>query len=65
MYIELMRRQGDLGEWVVIRVATHKQVYHRWLTTYSYSPYEFDEEMMAEVLGREFGRTGDVFEVGR
>lgn len=62
-YIELTRRQGGLKEWVVIRVATHKQVYHHWLTTYSYSPYELDEVMLIDILGRPFGKTGDVFEV--
>ena len=62
IYIELTRRQGKLKEWVVIRVATHKQVFFHWMTTYSYSPYEYDEKMIFEVLSKPFGETGDVFE---
>lgn len=62
-YIELKRRQGTMGEWLVVRVATHKQVYGNWLTTLSWSPYELDERMIAEVLAKPFGEAGDVFEL--
>ena len=62
IYIELTRRQGKNKEWVVIRVANHKQVFFHWLTTYSWSPYEYDDDMILEVLARPFGKTGDVFE---
>ena len=63
IYIELTRRQGRHKEWVVIRVANHKQVFFHWMTTYSWSPYEYDDDMIFEVLMRPFGKTGDVFEV--
>jgi len=64
VYIDFTRIQGDQKEWVVIRVATHKQVYHRWMTTYSYSPYEYDELMLQELLAKPFGEVGDVFGIG-
>jgi len=57
VYIELVR---DDREWVVIRVADHKQVYHKWLTTYSLSPSEYSIEEIIEILNRPFGEVGDV-----
>jgi hypothetical protein len=63
IYIELSRRRGNQIEWVVVRVATHKQVYHRWLRCISWSPFEYDEELLLAELGLEFGEVGDVFEV--
>lgn len=61
IYIDLTRKRGEEKEWVVIRVADHKQFYHRWLTTYSHSPYEYDDEMLIELLSKSFGEVGDVF----
>lgn len=61
IYLDLTRKHGEQKEWVVIRIADHKKVYNRWLTTYSWSPYEYNEEMLADVLKGEFGSVGDVF----
>jgi hypothetical protein len=57
IYVELVR---DGREWVVVRVADHAQVYHRWLKTYSISPMEFHVEDMKDILGMPFGEVGDV-----
>lgn len=57
VYVDLVR---DGREWVVIRIADHFQMYHRWLTTYSISPLELHLEDVVEILGREFGKVGDV-----
>ena len=56
-YIELVR---DGREWCVIRVADHKQVYHRWLTTYSIAPGDMWFEELEELLTKPFGEVGDV-----
>jgi len=57
VYVELVRR-GQ--EWVVIRIANHKQVYHRWLITYSIAPGDLWFEELEEILTRPFGEVGDV-----
>jgi hypothetical protein len=57
VYIDLVR---DQREWVVIRVADHKQQYYKWLTTYSLSPYEYSFEEIIDILEQPFGETGDV-----
>ena len=57
IYLELVR---DGREWVVIRFANHKQVYHRWLTTYSVSPGNMDFDEVVELLRKPFGEVGDV-----
>jgi hypothetical protein len=57
IYVELVR---DGREWVVIRVADHKQVYNRWITTYSISPGNLHFEDVSEILDRPFGQVGDV-----
>jgi hypothetical protein len=57
VYLELIR---DKKEWVVIRVANHKQFYHRWLTTYSLSPFGYDFDGIIELLSKPFGEVGDV-----
>ena len=56
IYIELVRER----EWVVIRVADHKQVYQRWLTTYSVSPGNLWFEELEAILTRPYGEVGDV-----
>jgi len=56
-YIELVR---DDREWCVIRVADHKQVYYRWLTTYSVAPGDMWFEELEELLLRPFGEVGDI-----
>ena len=57
IYVELVR---DGREWVVIRVADHVQVYHRWLKTYSVSPMELHVEDVKGILEKPFGEVGDV-----
>jgi len=57
VYLELVR---DGREWVVIRVGNHKQVYHRWLTTYSLSPGNYNFNSIIEILSKPFGEVGDV-----
>ena len=57
VYIELVR---DRKEWVVIRIADHNQVYHKWITTYSLSPSEHSFEEIIEILKKPFGESGDV-----
>ena len=63
IYIALSRREGNKTEYVVVRVATHKKVYNRWLRCISWSPYELDEMMVMDELSSPFGAVGDVFEV--
>jgi hypothetical protein len=61
IYIELSRRCGDKREWVMIRVADHKQVYDsQWIMIYSWSPYEYDEGMIRDILSGPFGEVGDI-----
>jgi hypothetical protein len=57
IYIELVRQKR---EWVCIRVADHKQVYHGWMTTYSIAPGNLWFEDLKEILSRPFGTVGDV-----
>ena len=59
VYIELIRGEC-VKEWVVIRIADHKQFYHHWLTTYSMSPVEFTFDEILEILGKPFGEVGDI-----
>lgn len=57
IYVELIR---DKREWVVIRIADHKQVYNRWMTTYSIAPGDLRFEEVVEILKKPFGEVGDV-----
>jgi len=57
IYIELSR---EGREWVVVRVANHKQVYHRWLTTISVAPGDNWFEELEDILTKPFGEVGDV-----
>ena len=57
IYVELVR---DDQEWVVIRVANHKRVYERWLTTYSIAPGDLWFEELEDILTKPFGEVGDV-----
>jgi len=57
IYLELIR---EGREWVVIRIGDHKQVYHRWLTTYSLSPCNYDFDGIIDILSKPFGEVGDV-----
>ncbi len=60
VYVELTRSQGEVMELLVIRVANHKQIHHKWTRTYSLSPYELGLSQVAEILSRKFGDAGDV-----
>lgn len=60
IYVEIVRNRDSEREWVVVRVANHKQVYHRWLITYSISPGDMWFEELEEVLLKPFGSVGDV-----
>ena len=62
VYVELVRSQGNKTEWLVVRVANHKQVHHKWLRTYSISPCELRLGDIAEILSRKFGEAGDVMD---
>lgn len=57
IYIDLVRQEK---EWIVIRVADHKQIYHRWLTTYSVAPGDLWFEELEEILIKPFGKVGDI-----
>jgi hypothetical protein len=56
IYVELVRNK----EWVVVRVADHKQVYHRWLTTYSVAPGDLWFEELEGILSKPYGEVGDI-----
>jgi hypothetical protein len=57
IYVEVVRQEQ---EWAVIRVADHKQVYHRWLTTYSVAPGDLWFEELEDILTKPFGAVGDI-----
>lgn len=57
VYIELVR---DGREWLVVRVANHKQVYHHWITTISIAPGDLWFEELEFILAKPFGTVGDV-----
>ena len=57
IYVTLVR---DEREWLVIRVANHKQVYQRWLTTISIAPGDRWFEELESILTQPFGTVGDV-----
>jgi len=56
IYVELERNR----EWVVIRVADHKQVYFRWMTTYSVAPGNLWFEALEGILTKPRGEVGDI-----
>jgi hypothetical protein len=60
VYLDAVRTEGNENEWIVIRVADHKQVYHRWMTTYSVSPGDLWFEDLEEILKGPFGTVGDI-----
>ena len=60
IYLDAVRVRGNDNEWIVIRVADHKQVYHRWMTTYSVSPGDLWFEDLEEILTMPFGTVGDI-----
>ena len=56
IYIDINRE----NEWCTIRIADHKQVYHRWLTTYSISHGNLWFEDLEEILRKPYGKVGDI-----
>ena len=61
IYVEMVRNgPDDKNEWVVVRIANHKQVYHRWLTVVSIAPGDRWFEELGEILMQPFGDVGDI-----
>ena len=61
IYIEMARYGPDeQREWVVVRVANHKQVYQRWLTVVSVAPGDRWFEELGDILIQPFGDVGDI-----
>ncbi len=56
IYIDIRRK----NEWCTIRIADHRQVYHRWFITYSISHGDLWFEDLEEILTRPYGEVGDV-----
>ena len=56
IYIDIRRD----NEWCTIRVADHKQVYFKWLTTYSIAPGNLWFEDLEEILRKPYGSVGDI-----
>jgi len=56
IYIDIRRN----NEWCTIRVADHKQVYHKWLTTYSISHGNLWLEDLEDILSQPYGEVGDI-----
>lgn len=62
IYIDICRERDGKKEWLIIRVADHKQVYHHcWLPVISISPGNYWFEELEEILKRPFGSVGEVF----
>ena len=57
-YLELRRDE----EWLTVRVSDHRQVYHKWMTTYSVAPGDLFYEQIEIILGSPYGTVGDVIE---
>ena len=60
IYVEMARSGPEAREWVVVRVANHKQVYHRWLTIVSIAPGDKWFEELEGILTKPFGDVGDI-----
>ena len=60
IYIELVRGGPEEHEWLVVRVANHKQVYHRWITTVSIAPSDRWFEELEDILTLPYGDVGDI-----
>jgi hypothetical protein len=56
IYIDIRRK----NEWCTIRVSDHKQVYHKWLTTYSIAHGDLWFEDLEEILSKPYGEVGDL-----
>lgn len=61
IYLDFCREQvNQKKEWIVIRVATHKQVYKSWVSLYSIAEGDLYFEELESILKREFGKVGDI-----
>jgi hypothetical protein len=60
IYVEMARDGLDGKEWVVVRIANHKQVYQRWLKVISIAPGDRWFEELEEILTQPFGNVGDI-----
>jgi len=56
VYIDIRRDR----EWAQIRIADHKQVYHKWLITYSIAPGDLWFEDLEDILRQPYGEVGDI-----
>jgi len=56
VYIDIRRD----NEWAQLRIANHKQVYYKWLKTYSIAPGDLWFEDLEEILTRPYGQVGDI-----
>jgi len=48
------------NEWLVVRVADHRQVYFRWLTTLSLAPGNLWWDDLVDFLSQPYGEVGDI-----
>jgi len=60
IYISLLRKEKDKTEYIIVRVATHKQFYQSWVTMFSIAPGDLYFEELEEILTKEFGSCGDI-----
>ena len=60
IYISLSRKEKEETEYIIVRVATHKQVYQSWITLYSIAPGDLYFEELEEILRKDFGSCGDI-----
>lgn len=56
IYVEIRRRR----EWLVVRVADHKRVHTRWMTTLSLAPGDLWWDQLEGLLASCYGTVGDV-----
>ena len=56
IYVELYRGR----EWVVVRVADHRRVYNRWMTTISLAPGDLWWHELENRLSAYYGTVGDI-----
>ena len=60
IYIEIARKSSVSSEYVVIRVANHKQVYQRYLPVISIADGDRWLEELEEILTQPYGDVGEI-----
>lgn len=63
IYLEIFKEKDNKQEYVMIRFSNHEKVYKNYFKMYSISPTEYSFNEVIEILSREFGLVGDVFEL--